>query len=670
MILEIFKTITFLMLFLIVSLIAFTAPGFGLLKLFRINLFDNVEKYSISTILGIVVFTLTSYLSVIFHVRFMLWIVPILGIFLLIKNFKNIFLSNKFKLGKPDIIYFFLILFFGIVTQVAINAPSGFNFGGNLLFWSAQGRDGMWHIALMEEMKRNIFPFQNPEYAGYILKNYHFFVDLLMSDVSRMFRFSNLDIYFRFFPILFSLLLGLSSFVFVRYWSKNKTAGLWAMIFTYFAGSFGYIVTLIRNETIGGETIFWMNQTSSVLGNPPQACAFIIFIGFLFLLLRYLRSREIQYLILAGLLGGVTIEFKVYGGLIILGALFVLGVYELIFKKKYQIILLFVSVLIISSILYFPNSSGATGFVIFEPWWFIRTMVVSNLGLMDWELRRQTYLSIGRFTSYLRVLQLEGGAFLIYLFGNLGMRLLGFTKVLGDLRKGDIKKSINVFIYVAIFIAFTVPLIFLQRGVVYNSIQFSQYFLLLFGFMAATSITKIITGFKNKFLRILLSVSIIILMTPTTFGLLYQFYSNKPLAKVSSTELLALNFLKNNTNVNSIILTAPFNQYNLGRNGVPPILIYNWSDTGYVAAFSGRRTLISDAEQIDIMGYNAKDLLKAREDAFNDKTSNSLTLFARNHGVDYIYLNKGWDLSVDYLKLGLEKVFSNTEVDILKVNKL
>jgi len=668
MIIEILKELILLILFLLISLITFTGPGFGLLKLFKVKFHDTVEKYTLSTIFGIAIFTLTSYIVVILRVRSLLWIIPVFGLFLIIKNFKTIFLEDKIHFIRANLTYFLLIIFLGIVTQVAINAPSGFNFGGNLLFWSAQGRDGMWHIALMEEMKRNIFPFMNPEYAGHILQNYHFFVDLLMSDFSRMFLFSDLDLYFRFFPVLFSLLLGLSSFTFVKYWSRSKIAGFWAMVFTYFAGSFGYIVTLLQNRTIGGESIFWMSQTPSILGNLPQASAFIMVIGFLFLLLKYLRSRKTSYLFLAGLLGGVTIEFKVYGGLILLGSIFVLGIYELIFKKRYQVLLLFGIVLVISSLLYFPNSSGSGSFIIFQPWWFIRTMVVVNLGLLDWELRRQTYLSIGRFTSYLRVIQLEGTAFLIYLFGNLGMRAIGFVKFVQDLIKGNIKKSINVFIYTAAFIAFIIPLLFLQKGVVYNSIQFSQYFLLIFGFLAAISMANLMKKIKYNSVKIIISSMVVVLAIPTTFGLLHQFYANKPLAKVSASELSALNFLKT-TNSDSVILTAPYNQYNQSKDGAPPIPIYDWSDTGYIAALSGRRTLISDAQQIDIMGYDYKSLLDARDVAFNDKTGSLLSAFVRNYNVDYIYLNKDESSNIDYSKLNMEKVFGDSEIDVYKVDR-
>ena len=116
MALEILKTLVLLILFLLICLVTFTSLGFGLLKLFKIKLQDNLEKYTLSTILGIAVFTLVSYLSVILHVRFILWVFPVFGVFLSVKYFKSIFLTHKLHFSKSDFIYFFLIIFFGIVS--------------------------------------------------------------------------------------------------------------------------------------------------------------------------------------------------------------------------------------------------------------------------------------------------------------------------------------------------------------------------------------------------------------------------------------------------------------------------------------------------------------------------------------------------------------------------
>src|SRR3990172_7738667 len=57
-----------------------------------------------------------------------------------------------------------LVFIIGITGQLAIIAPSGIKVDGNILFWSSHGHDGMWHIALMETIKKG-WPFENPIFA-------------------------------------------------------------------------------------------------------------------------------------------------------------------------------------------------------------------------------------------------------------------------------------------------------------------------------------------------------------------------------------------------------------------------------------------------------------------------------------------------------------------------
>jgi len=87
---------------------------------------------------------------------------------------------------------------------MAIIAPSGITRGGDLLFWSSNGHDGFWHIALMNEINRG-WPFQNPVFAGEKLINYHFFSDLLPAMINKYTGVSSMDLYFRIFPLLYSI---------------------------------------------------------------------------------------------------------------------------------------------------------------------------------------------------------------------------------------------------------------------------------------------------------------------------------------------------------------------------------------------------------------------------------------------------------------------------------
>lgn len=648
--------------FLALAFLCLFLPGFAILKRILPDL-DDLERFIISSVFGMVLFTLAAYFLAAVSLRFLMWVFPAAGAWTLFKYKKEIF---KFRVALANKAFFTAVLVIGIAGMVAVNAFSGFLSKDGISFYSSHGHDGVWHLALMEQMKLGTFPFQNPELAGARLQNYHFFVDLLMSEFARLFHFSSLDIYFRFMPVVFALALGLTGFIFVRAWSKSEIAGIWSMIFIYFAGSFGYLLYVPTHKSLGGESIFWVSQTQSVLGNPPHAAAFIITTAFLFCLLKYLNTGKLPYFALCTVLGGSVVLFKVYAGALILGGLLTVGFFELVFRRTYKIFLLFLATFTAAAAIYLPNSQNSQDFLIWQPWWFIRTMVVApdRLNWLDMELRRQTYIFE---TNWKRVIQLETTAFLIFLFGNLGMRFLGFWAVFKQCRQNIFLNSFNLFFLVVTLAAFFIPVFFLQKGVAWNTIQFNQYFLLLFGFLAALSMPDILSIFKNRYSK-LIAVAVILLAAPTQIGLLWQFYSNLPLSRISNEEIAALQFLQNQSNP-AVILTAPFNKYERDKYKKPPIPIYAWYDTGYVPAFSGRQTLISDEEQVNIMGYSAGQLLQDRLEAFESPDYRKMNNFFKKYNIDFIYLVWDQKIAADSAYLNADVVFRNKDATVLKVRK-
>lgn len=674
MILDIFLQIVLLPVFLLVSLFIFTFPGIFILKKLHVLPVGSLEKYTLATVSGITAFTFLAYVLAFLHARFLMWLVPVLGMAAFLRYRREI-LSLNFSDIKKFKVLFLVILVAGVLGQVAVNAPSGLKYLEGIYFWSSHGHDGIWHISLMEEMQRDIFPFQNPEYAGHNLQNYHFFVDLLMSEITRLFHFSNLDVYFRFMPVLFSLLLGFGSFIFVRLWSKSDKAGLWAMFFTYFSGSFGYLLAIPKNHNISGEAVFWVSQTQSVLGNPPHAVAFIILTIFLFCLLLFLRTKKVGYFLLSVFLGGIIIEFKVYGGALILGGLLVIGLWELGLRRSIWMFVLFIMTFILAFIIYFPNSVNSQEFLVWQPWWFIRTMVVApdRLGWIDMENRRQTYLLEGNIK---RVIQLETTAMVIFLMGNLGMRFIGFWVIFKQFKENIFKDSFNIFFLSITTASFLIPVLFVQKGVAWNAIQFNQYFLLLFGFLAAIGTADLLGKLKSNYIKNVLVVLIVILAVPTQIGLLWQFYSNLPLSKVSYQEIEALKVLNSLSLEDDIILTASFDQY-VSQRYYPPVPIHSWYETGYVSAFSGRRTLLSDREQVTIMGYDADALFNERSKLFpdpapsvhNEPGAARVNKFLYDNNINYVYLVWEQQFAAPIEQLNLDMVYQNKDARIYKVRK-
>jgi hypothetical protein len=289
----------------------------------------------------------------------------------------------------------------------------------------------------------------------------------------------------------------------------------------------------------------------------------------------------------------------------------------------------------------------------------------SRLNWIDLELKRQHYISKGTWHSYLRVIQIEGTAFLIFIFGNLGMRFIGILDLAGMI-KNIFKNYFNLIFIAITLLSLALPLTFLQKGVAGNTSQFLQYFILLLGFSAALSISKIFAKIKSSLIKIVISLAIIILAVPTQIGPLRGFYSRSAYAKISSDELEALNYIKNNSNKDSVILTAPYNRYLVVNEVIPEI--WQWFDTSYVSAFTNRRVFVADLEQLDIMGYKFKDRENIQKEIFSQGSPQVFKNMVTKNGINLIYFPKDAKPKIQLEQADLKQIFTNNEVEIWKVN--
>ena len=616
------------------------------------------------SIVGFVLLTLLSYIFLVLKVPFL--IIPTTLILLLlvakpiIKEFKNI----KVTLNLQTIVTL-AVFIIGIAGQLAVISPSGVTKNGDMLFWSANGHDGAWHIALMEEFKRG-FPFQNPVYAGERLVNYHFFSDILPGMISKYIPVSDQNLYFRIFPFFYSLFLGASVYFLTKKLTNSFAASIWATIFTYFAGSFGFIVTYIKNRSIGGESIFWATQPQSASGNPPQIVSDFLIITGLYYILKLSKKWSWTDSAILVLISGTISEFKIYAGVVLLIGLGIVGVWQGVKERAPNFLLTSIASGILAAILYFPNSTGSISFLVFQPWWYIRTMIVdpSRLNWIDLELRRQFYAARGGIRPILRIIEYEGVAFLIFFFGNLGMRFLGLTDF-GKMTKKIFADYFNLaFISIAV-VSLILPLLFLQKGVATNTAQFLQYFVLLMGIAAGISVAKLTNIFK------FLIPIILILMVPTQIGLIIEFYGTpahvRPAyAKIDSNELAALAFIKNNTNPNDIILTPPYDPNLNLKDSIPNI--WDWFDTSYIAAFSGRRTYMDDYEQNDIMGYDYRKRLATKQKIFEGSDPNLFVQYLKSTKANLVYFPEILKPKINLATIGLTKIYSNSNAEVWKVN--
>lgn len=661
-----------LILFLVLFVFSFYPAGLFLVEKIDKNFRSN-EKIILSFASSIVIFVILTLLLGILGLRFLMWPLVIgSGLYSIFRLRTKLFSPWKELFTDKKLI---LIILTAIVIQGVINWPSGYSFKDGVMFWSSQGNDGLWHVALMEEAKKSM-PLVNPVYAGEKLYNYHYLADILMGEFGRVYPvFTSLDLYFRFFPVVISFLMSLAVFSFVARWRESKLAGYWAIFFTSLSGGFGYIATFIKSRQLfAGETIFWAAQGNTIIGNPPHAVAYALLASCLLTLTIFIGSGNRKVLILAFLTGCAVAGFKVSGGFVLAVGVIVAGLFELLYRRKKELFF-FSAILGLSNLVVLKlMSKGTLSFLVWEPWWFVRTTITApgRLEWLDLEHRRQHYVSKHTLKATLRVIQLEMKAFAIFVVGNLGTRFIGvFILFENGFKKigGFFKDTVNILLLSSMLSGLIVVLLFVQRGIAYNLIQFMQYFILIFGFFSAAFVAATLSKIKSKFLRFFLAGILIAVSIPTVIGNLVEFYGPEktPLAKVSANELAALNYLKSNTPDNALVLTYPFDSGYRWNYKAQPWPISVWYDTAYVSALSSRRTFLSNEGQVDILGIPFKERHLEVQKYFKEGNASYNNEFIKKNGIGYVYVFKAeLEKPLDGKILGLAKFYENDEVIIYK----
>lgn len=541
-----------------------------------------------------------------------------------------------------------VLIILGTIFQGVIMFRSGAMYDFGIGYWGPLARDGVWHEALVGQLLKSIPPV-NPGLAGETLVNYHYFYDLLISVIARLGLPISLLIY-RIFPVIFSVLLGIGTYKLALVLFKDKKVSLLAVFFAYFGSSFGWIVSLIKGEQIGGESAFWANQPVSMNLNPPFAISLVIIIFTILLVNSYISNPKFLQALSIILLTGTLIGFKVYAGAILLGGLLILALKRIFFDKDFKFLIISVFSLLLSLVIFLPQSKSSLGLIEINPFWLINTMIDAGdrVGIPNFTARRFAYLAEGKG---FHLLVLQAICFLVFFIGNLGIRIIG---ILG-IEKKQLKSDLFIFIFAMMAFSFLPPLIFIQKGNPWNIVQFFYYFLYFAGLFAAYGLRKV-----SLPLAIL-----IILITPISSIATFRswLYPNPP-AYLSVKEYEALKYLS--FQEAGIVLKHPFDKELRGKFKDPfPLSVY--ADNAYVSAYSGMSVYIEDVEQQIILNTNYKDRLENSERFFVEKDLSWSGRFLKERGISYIYLPKIYQLPMVEAGYPMEKIFENDDANIYRV---
>lgn len=567
--------------------------------------------------------------------------------------------KSQAKFSKNSLV----LILLGSLTWIITVFKSGQVYPYGVGFWGANAHDGLWHVSLANSLKKGSL--EMPIFAGEQIKNYHIGYDLLLAAISKLTFIPVHQLYFQIFPIILSLSIGASVYLFVYKWTKSKNEAFWSLFFVYFAGSFGWVITLAKNSQLGGESIFWSQQAISTLINPPFALSIAILFFALTSMLNYLKTRNIKNTIITVILFSLLIQIKAYAGLLALTALFSASIFESLVKKTNKILRIFIPSLVLSIAIFLLLNPNAGSLIIWKPFWFLEQMMLLS-DRVGWQRFGEAMVNYRLANNWIKFVPALIVSFNIFLFGNLGTRFISFFLIIYWLVNYKKLNSIQVILLTLAAAGIAVPMLFLQEGTPWNTIQFFYYTQVVLGIIAGITFSKITQFKKNIKIKNILIVSLIALTVPTTFASLKNVYlPGRPPSKLDIEELQALQFLKSQPN--GAVLTYPHGYEPTVLSTQAPKSLVNYVSTAYVSAYSQKPVFLEDEINLTITNYawenRRQEVVNFLETLDEEQAKN----FLKENNISYIYWIKGQRAKLGEAQLGIERIYENELVDIYKV---
>jgi hypothetical protein len=601
---------------------------------------------------GVALFSLLAFILSLLHVEILLWGIPVISF---IAGF-----YFKVRVQKPFIettdLLAWLIIIIGSLSWLLTQIKNGIFFNYGYGYWGPNGHDAIWHLQLIESLSQKVPP-ENFVFAGLPLENYHYFFDLVLAQIVKLFGVDPQNLLFRLFPLVLSLAIGvivyhltiLLSRKLDYSLSKAKIAGIISLFFVYFGGSLGWIVSYFKNGSFGGETTFWAQQSISTLLNPPFAVSLMLLLAGVYVYYSTDFSKRAEVIkkgILIVLLWGTLIEFKAYAGVLVLGALGLVTMLKII-KKQFYFALMSLIVLFVSLAVFLPNNASSNSLISFSPFWLVRTMLEFE-DRLNWTRLLLTMQSGVWYKEWIAYFV----AIVIFMVGNLGLRIVSL---------GDIKpyKKFGMLMWVSL-LGFLFPMIFLQAGTNWNIVQFFYYSLMIQAIFTGLVLAKWLNKLP-KLVSIIIVVITVIFTIPTSLNTLSQYLPKRPPAKLSLAENEALTKL---SMLPSGVVMSPVLDEKINAKFGAPKPLFAYTSTSYVSAFSHKPSFVSDTINLEILGIDYLPRINTTKEILKG-TSNSHKLLVENN-ISYIYLPKLSGLKIDEGKLGVEKIYENDEAWIYK----
>ncbi len=490
------------------------------------------------------------------------------------KSFSSVTLPNIF-IGVFATIYFF--------TAVAFIFRSGWmscdvnTHACSMSILAYHAHDAFWHLAISEVSFRS-FPPVHPIFAGELLTHYNYLYDFIIYLFSRFTGVSTLQSYFQVFPILIAVLYIATVWKIVKTFFHDTKAQLFTALFLFLGNGYAFIMTYFTSGSFIGSSLKGFPLILSI--QPPTMflnSQFALSLPIILLSIMFINSKKsIHPTLHAAILGALIMTLtllKAYAGIAML--MYALCFYAISFCKKPNVnflVCIFASLgsFIFASLIF----GGGKGVFSYDPLSFIRSLFddPNHFFRIDIALMRTTLESSGKFSPRL-VLLYASGILLFYLI-NFGSRLIFVFKIFDLIRKRFFDTH-TVALIVTIIGLSSIPMIFVQKGDFFNTMQFLYYGV----FLSSLVVGSIYARISSTVIRtICFTVILITLIIPLIDQ--WKYTSHIGFTNITSDFM----------DISQILKEQPNGTVSLFGEAAPD---------SRISAFSGKQLMIGDIEQLD-----------------------------------------------------------------------
>lgn len=653
----------YLTLFFVAAYVSFYLPGALVLSNKK---YSTGLKILLPLVIGIVLWGFQGYIFGYLHLRFLtyLYLFFVLIFSLKKKIITTEIIKESFTWIKRNIFPVVAIIIL-VILQLTPIFTSGMLYFDGVRFIGVNSTDGVMHLAFIQSIAHYFPPIEPGSYAN-PLTNYHYWSDLIMAEIVRIWKIPVANVFFQFFPMVLSVLTAISAYQLVRQLGFSSKAGYCAIFLLFFGGDATYVLMMFFRHELTFSTPVIDNGMTQFL-NMPNAFARPIFITGILTFYLWLKEAKIFWGIITVLIFASLFGIKIYYGIFVLiGFSFVLlyKCIEGLINKQWNIIKVAKDILrsylpfylvfiFVSFAIYFPPNkmSGGLGWYPLEwPKIFLGSEVL-NWG--DWWLRHQVYEQANNIKG---ILFLDTVAIVIALISIHGTRLLGFFSLL-EVRK--ISPAMLFFLGPAIIIFHVFGLFTLQSSGGLNVFNFFVVTTVILSIMLAMGIDLFFVNRKK--IQIAFVIIITLLTVPRALteivGYSDSSYNPKKYHLISNDEVEAFEYIRKNTKQDSIIQSHPVNPVD--------------AETPYVSYFSDRFSYLSGVRLQITHNQPVGKRSKEMHTLFSSTDSPTFFAKAKEYNLDLIYIQKNVEQKLKFFpdKNLIKPIFENNSVIVYKISE-